>query len=160
MSAAVVRAVYTALAARTVSYTREAGDSVTVTGLDLSETKNRVGQAQLPVRILAPIGPDAEARGGHFAAIGSLGVMELYIADDFLLCPAQSGLRLEDVYPDLVRYVGAYFQAMRGFRQPVAAQDGCRTTLEGWEMTPAVINWSEVEYLGVHCKVTVKVMGV
>ncbi len=155
-----MRAIYRALAGRTVSFTSEAGDAVTVPGLDLHETKNRVGQGRLPVRILAPIGPDAQARGGHFAAVGTLGVMELYIADDFLLVPAQSGLRLEDVYPDLVRYVGGYFAAMRGFRQPVAAQDGCRTTLEGWEMEPAVIHWSEVDYLGVHCKVTVKVMGV
>lgn len=160
MSAEVIRKIYTALAGRGISFTSEAGDSVTVTGLDLHQTKNRVGQAQLPVRILAPIGPDAEARGGHFAAIGALGVMELYIADDFLLCPAQSGLRMEDVYPELVRYVGAYFAAMRGWRQPVGPQDGCRTTLEGWEMEPAIITWSEVEYLGVHCKVTVKVMGV
>lgn len=160
MSAEVVRQVYTNLAALPINFTTEDGDAVTVMGLDLSAVKNRVAQAKLPVRILAPIGPDAEARSGRYVALGTLGAIELYIADDLLLQPAQSGMSLEDIYPDLMRYCGAYWKKLRkDFRQPVGPLDGCRTVLQQWEMQPALITWGEVEYLGVHCKVVVQVIG-
>lgn len=153
----VVRQIYTNIAASPVAFTTEAGDAVSVAAWDLHQIRPRVAQADLPARLLYPMGPYSAASPSEYVAIGTGSTVKWRILDDMLWLPATSGNAIWDVMPDLVRYAGAYADMIALMRQPVpGAVAGSRTTLEGWDIAPALIQWGETSYFGVRVSLTVQ----
>lgn len=152
----VVRDIFTNLAAQSVAFTTEGGIAVTPTALDLHQIKPRVDVADLPVRLVYPLGPYVAASGAEYVAMGRGTTVRWKLLDDMLWASALSGATIWSVLPDLVRYAGAYADMLADFRQPVAANGSSRTSLEEWDITPAVIQWGETQYLGVRATLTVQ----
>lgn len=151
-----IRAIYSALAAKSITFSRENGQSVTVDAWDLHQTKNRLEVSDLPIRILSPVGPDAESLTGRFILIGTTAKTEWRLTDDLFWRPVMINTNLHQVYPDLIRYAGAYFDMLRTFRQPVNSSSGSRTVLTTWSIEPAILQYAESQYFGLRCKIAVE----
>ena len=136
------RTLYSNLAARIITYTKEAGGSQAVTALDLHQLKV-VQDADAPVRLILPYSTYTEQRTGLFATLGpsTFGPLRkhtFWICDLFLLKRGALG-NLYESAPDLVRYQGAYNDNMATFRDFGTATNG--TTLDEWRFIPGIWDW-------------------
>jgi len=118
-----LRQLYTALAGMAVSFTGEDGADYTVTAKDLHQLPKRLQTGHLPLRLLLP-SEAYDARGGELLAIGAgaeaaAGEVQWVIADLMLWEAAGQRSGLKDIYPDLVRYAGAYAETIMQNRAPV-----------------------------------------
>lgn len=107
-----IRALYTALAATSITFTREAGGSVTVTAKDLHQLPNAVQAADAPVRLLLPYSVTTQA-GGQFATLDTIVAATWTVTELLLWKPGQLGTGIADSAADLVRYQGAWLEATR-----------------------------------------------
>lgn len=135
--------------------------SVTVKGktpkvYDLEELPESIHTAQLPCRLLLPVGNDnaGEGRDGEFIAIGTGITVNWTVKDLMLWKPSEQGRGLSDFAPVLVEYCGLYADAMRSFKCPYA-----NSALESFSMMPGMYeypvgsgNW----YAGVMCYLQIK----
>ena len=107
-----IRTLFTNLAALTVTYTNERGDSVVVKCLDLSKLQEKITTGSLPIRMLMP----TEAWGSSGSSLERIsvgtvnpgGLMTWNITDLFLLEAVGQDRGIMVSLPDLVRYSGAY----------------------------------------------------
>lgn len=114
-----MRGIATALAAISVSYTAEAGGTVTPTSYDVSALPTSVPAANLPVRLMGV------SRGDSSAVVSPLtaGVNAGQIMHSFTeLCLIELvGLsRVADEWPDTMRYADALLAAMQSNRSIAA----------------------------------------
>ena len=147
----VISDVYTALAAKSVTTT--SGKTPTV--YDLDELLESVNTANLPCRLLLPLGDNAgEGREGQFINIGSTIVITWQVNDLMLWQASEQGLGLRQFAPQLVDYCGKYIDAMRTFKCPVA-----NTSLESVYVVPGEYEWprgSQRYFAGVLCQLQIK----
>ena len=143
--------IYNALDAVTITV-----GSVTPTSYDLDELPESIHTAQLPCRLLLPVGNDnaGEGRDGEFIAIGTGITINWTIKDLLLWQVSEQGRGLSEFAPKLVEYCGKYADAMRSFKCPYA-----NSALESFSMMPGMYeypagsgNW----YAGVMCYLQIK----
>ena len=129
----VITQVYDALSDVVVTTT----GGVTPRAYDLHELPQSVNTAQLPCRLLLPVGNEpGEGREGTFIAVGTSMVIIWTINDLMLWQPINQGLGLKEFAPELVDYCGKYWDMVRTFRCPAT-----NTALESANMTPGVYEW-------------------
>jgi hypothetical protein len=132
---------YSNLAAKSVTFTKEAGGSVTVAGRDLDELKVAVQPADAPVRLILPYSVRTEGREGQFYSLDSINGMRWYIADLMLWKPVPLG-RYADIAPDIVRYQAAYLDMLRTFKDfGIAGAGGSTAELVGNDPRPGIYKW-------------------
>jgi len=141
-------ALYAALAAGGPAFTFNTQSITVYAPASLKESYEKV---DLPIRVLIPLGNDADARQGQFVNLGSTLKMLWSIPDLMLLQLAQSGSGLADYAPALISYCGAYADWMRTMRSPAS-----QCALENLDIAPGIYEWpagSKREYAGVLCLV-------
>jgi hypothetical protein len=147
----VITNVYDALAALSVGTT--GGKVPTV--YNLSELLESVNTANLPCRLLLPLGDNpGEGREGQFINIGTTMTVIWQINDLMLWQASEQGLGLREFAPELVDYCGKYLDAMRTFKCPYTD-----TTLESVLVTPGEYEWprgSGRYFAGVLCQLQIK----
>ena len=147
----VIRNVYNALAAVTVTTT----GGITPTAYDLDELLENVNTAQLPCRLLLPLGDNpGEGREGQFIAIGTTMSITWQVNEIMLWKASEQGLGLREFAPELVDYCGKYLDAMRAFKCPYA-----NTSLQSVNMIPGEYEWprgSGRYFAGVVCNLSIK----
>lgn len=137
-----IRTVYANLAAQSVTFTKEAGGTVTVAARDLHQLPNAALQAaDAPVRLLLPYSNATETRDGMFASLDTVGRGEWYIADLLLWKPGALGAGIAEVAADLVRYQAAYAEMLRGFRDCGIVGGNSDVELLGWRFVPGLYDW-------------------
>ena len=149
--------IYSNLAALSVTFTSNAGSTVTVTCNDLDEAKLNIDSAYCPIRQLLPIGNETEG-GIAQLTFGRSTELTWRIVDLFFYKPASQGGMLTEAAPDLVRYMAAYEETIRENFQMCGYTDG-RKYCAAVQMLPAVINWpldSDRYFFGVSCILTVR----
>ena len=133
----VILSIYDAIAAISVTVS-----GTTPTVYDLDELKDSYKSADLPARLLLPVGVDApaDAREGQFIALGSTTRTRWRITDLMLWKMAgRPGTGLDAVAEDLVAYAGAYVEALRSNRGL-----GLSTVvIDAWQATPMVVEWPD-----------------
>lgn len=148
----VITQVYNALSEVAVTTT----GGVTPTVFDLDELPQSVSTAQLPCRLLLPVGNEpGEGREGTFIAVGTSMVIIWTINDLMLWQPINQGTGLKEFAPELVDYAGKYIDAMRTFGKCPYAN----TTLESVSISPGVYEWpasSGNNYAGVKCQLQIR----
>lgn len=135
----VVRTVYSNLAATTVTFTTEAGGSVTVTAKDVANLPNSVNAVDAPLRLILPYSMGTELTNGHWLTPHGRIQVDWSIGDLLLWKPGQLGSGIAEVAGDLVRYQGAYAEMLRGM-----ARMGLTTSqvkLIDWRMKPGLFDW-------------------
>lgn len=157
MTTSILSTIYSQLAAMTVSYTDRTGASATPTVYSLATIPAHVETAQLPCRILLPIGQGGGTN--NLRVLNGSGVVASWsITDLFLLCPEaqQEGLYIQA--PVLISYAGAWARAIgQQYRFLSAPSTETRTItaaiLPGmWEYPTQ----SGVFYYGVKCDLAVE----
>ncbi len=134
-----IRAIYSALAAQSVSFTTEAGVAVVVSAKDLHQLPVSVAAADAPTRLLLPYSTDTEGRDGAFASLDRIGRMDWYLADLLLWKPGTLASGIAESAADLVRYQGAYAEMLRGLRaMGVTTSD---VELIDWRARPGLYDW-------------------
>lgn len=109
-----IRGLYAYLASIQIEFTSETGQSVSVGALDLHQLGNSVQSADMPKRLLLPVG-NQSANESQFAICGNSEV-EWVVCDLMLWRPVAQGIGLIDVAADLVRYTGAYADKLKTIR--------------------------------------------
>lgn len=133
-----IRQMYTNLAAKVVSFTRENGASVSLAAKDLHQVQP-IQQADAPVRLLLRVAVDSEMRDGMFASLDTIGRQDWYITDLFLLQQAPLGAHISDMQADIVRYEAAYAEMLRTMRtMGIATGD---VELLSWRSMPRIYDW-------------------
>lgn len=144
-------AIYNALEAVTVTTTA----GVTPTCYDLDELPESISTANLPCRLLLPVGANpTEGREGEFIAIGTGMTYVWNITDVMLWQASEQGIGLRESAPQLVDYAGKYADAMRGFKCPYA-----NSALESVSITCGEYEWpagSGRYFAGVLCQLQVR----
>lgn len=147
----VITNIYAALDAKSVSTT--SGKTPTV--YDLGELPESITTAQLPCRLLLPVGTvPGEGREGEFIAIGTGMTIVWQITDLMLWQASEQGLGLREFAPELVDYCGKYLDAMRTFKCPYQ-----NSALERVSMIPGEYEWPRGSgrfYAGVLCQLTIR----
>lgn len=150
-----IRQLYTNLAGMTVSFTTEADGSVTVPCYDLHQLPNSVQAADTPCRLLLPYSSVTNAKNGMYASLDTIGQINWSIGDLLLWKPGALGKGIGQVAADLVRYQGAYAEALRYFKA-MGTTDS--VVIEGWSFEPGLWNWpigSDVWFQGVMIQLVV-----
>ena len=132
-----IRTLHATLAATSVTFTKEAGGSVTVAAKDLHQLPNAVQAADSPVRLLLPYSVTTRA-DGQFATMDTIIAVEWVISELLLWKPGTLGAGIADSAADLVRYQGAYLEAMRSLHS-VGGLSGA--ALESITLTPGLYDW-------------------
>ena len=110
-----IRSLYTALAGINITFTTEAGSNATPVAYDLNSLPRGIKTGHLPCRLLLPT---EEWEGGGGLEIMSMGTatasgeMVWNVTDLMLWKAVGQGRGLMDALPDLVRYAGAYVEAL------------------------------------------------
>ena len=146
-----ITSIYTALEAVTVTTT--GGDTPTVYGLD--DLKQSMESADMPCRLLLPVGDDTrgEGRDAQFVSIGTTMTVDWIVSDLMLWKATEQGLGLREFAPELVDYCGKYLDAMRSFKCPSS-----NSSLSGVSMIPGIYEWPSMSnkyYSGVLCQLTI-----
>jgi hypothetical protein len=136
-----IRTIYSNLAAQSVTFTKEAGGSVTVTAKDLDELPSAVQAADAPTRLLLPYANTTETRDGQFASLDSVGRQEWFLSDLLLWKPAPLGSGIAESAADMIRYQGAYFEMLRSFKDCGIVGGDSDVELIGWRAIPGVYDW-------------------
>lgn len=121
--------IYDALAAMDVTL-----NAATVPVFNYDELPDSIQTAQLPCRLLHPLG---EQPGGSVTPFTLSGVSLQFgwtIFDLFLLRPVAQGIGLKDAAPDLVAYMDAYAAALKTHIKIV----GHSATITGGTLDPAI----------------------
>lgn len=149
-----VRTLYSTLAATSVTFTKEAGTSVTVAAKDVSALPSAVQAADAPVRLLLPYSVTTRA-DGSFLTVDTILAATWVISDLLLWKPGTLGAGIADSAADLVRYQGAYLEALRS----LASMGGLAgVQLLSIELSPGLYDWpigSNTWWQGVMASVTV-----
>lgn len=149
--------IYSNLAALSVTFTSNAGDTVTVTCKDLDELRLNIDSAYCPIRQLLPIGNETEGQVAQLT-FGRSQELTWRIVDLFFYKTASQGGMLAEAGPDLVRYMAAYEEMIRTSFQSCGYTDG-RKYCASVQMLPAIINWpldSDRYFFGVSCILTIR----
>lgn len=103
----------------------------------LNELPQQISSAQLPCRLLLPLGQiAAEGREGQFISIGKTLKIDWTVSDLFLMQTSEQGTGLASFGPGLVEYCGLYADAIRAFRNPT---NNC--TLTSVSLIPGMYEW-------------------
>lgn len=148
-----ISSIYAALAAKTVTV-----GAFTPTVYTLATLPNGISSAQLPCRLLLPLGDIAnEGRDVEFIATGATITVNWQIKDLLLWAPATHGLGVRSYAPDLVAYAGAYVDMLRTFKGP-----STQSNLESASVIPGVYRYpggeGGIDYVGALC--TLQIMEV
>ena len=148
----VITQVYDALSDVVVTTT----GGVTPRTYDLHELPQSVSTAQLPCRLLLPVGNEpGEGREGTFIAIGT-GMTIIWTINDLMLWqPINQGSGLKEFASELVDYAGKYIDAMRTFGKCPYAD----TTVESVSISPGIYEWPAsggTNYAGVMCQLQIR----
>jgi hypothetical protein len=147
----VIRNIYNALEDVTVTTT----SGVTPTAYDLDELKEGITTADLPCRLLLPLGSSpGEGREGQFIAVGTTMAIVWQVNDLMLWQASEQGRGLQEFAPEIVDYCGKYLDAMRTFRKPYGS-----SALESVNMNPGEYEWptgSGRYYAGVLCQLSIR----
>lgn len=149
--------VYALLDAMTVTYTDKSGASVSPTCYSLGELKASVQTADLPARLLLPIGLGASGAPNITLGPGNMAQAQWQIVDLFLLAPVTMEQGFYIYAPVLTRYCVAYAEAIANkwqflYQWQTEAQTNPVSILPGIYEYPA---GSGIEYFGVQCTFTV-----
>ena len=125
------------------------GKTVAVRGL--SELKNQVTSADLPLRMLVPYGRwwDVGGEDLTFVAFRDMSRLTWTVRDMLLYKPVRQGLGLEDIASDLAEYTAAYVDQVTANRQLT----NTAWVAEAFVM-PGVYEWplhGNTFYWGVEC---------
>ena len=155
-----IRQLFTRLASLPVEFVNELGDNVTVRGIDLMSMRGSVTAAELPLRIIEPIGK-LSSRVNSGLVIGADCGYEItwQLQDGFFIKPIGIGSNINVASADMVRYMGAY-AAMATIISDELKQHLPEITLESIEIDPpnvfAYPLLGQSEYLGVISRLTFK----
>ena len=155
-----IRQLFSLIASLPVAFENESGDDVTVKGIDLMSMRGSVTAAELPMRIVEPIGK-LSSRVNNGLVIGADCGYEVtwQLQDGFFMKPIGIGSNLNIASADLVRYMGAYV-SMATIISDELKQQLPEITLESIEIDPpnvfAYPLLGQSEYLGVVAKLTFK----
>lgn len=129
---------------------------ITPHAYDLDELLDSINTAQLPCRLLLPVGNEpGEGREGSHIAIGTAMTIVWQIKDLMLWQATEQGLGLKQFAPELVDYAGKYLDAMRAWGKCPYAN----TTLERVNIVPGEYEWPRMSgrfYAGVLCQLSVR----
>lgn len=131
--------IYSQLAALPITFTKNDGNSATVTCRDLDELKKSIYGADCPVRQLMPLGNETDGVSMH-TTFGRSAEMRWRIVDLLFWKPGNQGDLLTECGPDLVRYMAAYEAMLRTSFQLCGYTDG-RKLLREVQMLPSVFTW-------------------
>lgn len=141
--------IYAALAAKTVT-----ADSKTPTVYSLASLPSSVETAQLPCRLLLPVGDNSnEGRDIGFIAIGTTATVNWQVKDLLLWQSTGQGIGLSGFASQLVEYAGAYVDMIRSFKQP-----STYSNLESVNILPGIFEYPSaggIFYAGVMCTLTI-----
>lgn len=110
-----IRGLYAYLASIQIEFVNEAGQNVSVGACDLHQLGNMLQSADMPKRLLLPIG-NQSASETQLALCGDSEI-EWTVCDLLMWKPAAQGVGLAEVAADLVRYCGAYADKFKTIRQ-------------------------------------------
>lgn len=143
--------IYAALQALSVTMS----DGTIPRAYGLAELPESINTAQLPCRLLLPVGNEpGEGREGSFIAIGTGMTIVWQVSDLMLWQASEQGLGLREFAPKIVEYAGKYLDAMRGFKCPY--QD---SSLDGVTIVPGEYEWPRGSghfFSGVSCQLQIK----
>jgi hypothetical protein len=110
-----LRSIVTALAAVSVSYTSEAGGTVTPTAYDVSSLLPSMPGANLPVRLLGTTRGDSSANFMPITAGVTNGMVQ-HSVSELALIELVGLSRVADEWPDTMRYMDALLTALQANR--------------------------------------------
>jgi hypothetical protein len=142
-----LRTIYTALANVPVAL-----NGSVVTALDVDKLPETVAAANLPLRLIMPLGTRPDARAMTFESLNGVSTAEWRITDLFLL-QTTAQRKLEQVAPDLANYMAAYVTALSKARALAGALIENVSVTAGVYVYPAQSN---ATYFGVEATVTVR----
>ena len=130
-----VRAITTAIAAVSVTYTKEVGGTVTPTAYDISALPPSVPAANLPVRLLGAVRGSSSASFVYETAGTTAASVEHSISELALI--EMVGLsRMQDEWCDTMRYMDALLDALQANRSIYT-----RSEIVGISCQREVIEW-------------------
>jgi hypothetical protein len=120
---------YAAIAALTPTF------SPAVTTFAPGNLPIKVDDTALPMRLMIPLGADADAKQGQFVALGSARSLSWTIPDLFLLQHPNQGEGINQFAAQLIAYCDAYSDLLSSMRYFGSAQ-GCK--LDSWSISPGI----------------------
>lgn len=120
--------------------------SVTVGGVtprvyDMDELPNRIERAQLPARLLFPVGAPLSSgpTHGRYVTLDSIGRMAWRVRDLCLWRALGQGVGFRTIMPTLIDYSGKYSDALVAQRGILDNQ----AYIDTWQIVPTVIEWPD-----------------
>ena len=138
--------IFNAIAAKPVTV-----NSITPTVYGLGVLPDAVSPAQLPCRLLLPIGSKTAVTAGQFLGFGTAVTINWRVTDLMLWATAVAGAGIHDYAQTLVQYAGVYVDMLRTIRAPAPI-----TRLTNWQILPGRFQYplnSGRWFFGVECTI-------
>ena len=156
-----IRALFTLLAALPVTYEDYAGNTKTITGLDLTQIRGDITAAELPVRVIEMIGKVSASTDSALVIGGQCPSHEVTwtLTDSMFLRPVGVNGDLQTTSVDLIEYMDAYVSMLPAINTELA-ENIPTMTLESLGIDPPNVYayplLGRSEYFGVVAKLTFK----